>query len=233
MCVAAECTGKSGFLVAEDDSTFKQLTNGMHINSYEGIENGPITIRQKLLSLELQKDKDKSHTEIMIDNFFMVKSLGLVVLGKVVRGKAEVHDKLTILPAGKEVEIKSIQIHDKDVKNCELGRLGAVLKGIEYEQMDKGSLLVANQSQFVCAESFELEASVSKFSKKGIEENGVYYLSYGLQFVHAKAGCALKSGQSGKVMLSCDRKFAFRKSERVLICNPNEAPTVIGWGKVT
>ena len=55
-------------------------------------------------------------TQIVIDHCFDVKGVGTVALGKVISGKVSQYDKLFHLPSKTEILVKSIQMHDDDVK---------------------------------------------------------------------------------------------------------------------
>ncbi len=227
MCVAIECSGKKGFVIADDIDNFRKTTNGLIVSGYDRVDED-IDLRKKILEKEL--DYQEAPAEILVDNYFMVKSTGLVILGKVKSGTINIHDKMFLLPEEKEAEIKSIQINDKNVDYCKNTRLGAVLKGIYYNDLQKGSILVKEKEAFIFNKTVELDVEVSKFSRHGIKENSIYYLSYGLQFVLAKAKGSLGSGKKGNVVFECEKKLAYRKGERVIIANPNDMPRTIGYG---
>ena len=63
-------------------------------------------------------NETKVRTEILIDQIFQVKSVGTVALGTVRRGVVKVHDNLILLPNNIKSDIRSIQVHDKDVKEA-------------------------------------------------------------------------------------------------------------------
>ena len=52
---------------------------------------------------------------IPIDHVFNVRGVGTVILGVIKQGAIKTHDQLKVLPSGKEILIKSIQMHDDPV----------------------------------------------------------------------------------------------------------------------
>ena len=52
---------------------------------------------------------------IPIDHAFGVKGIGTVILGVIRQGTVKTYDQLNILPSGKSILVKSIQMHDDPV----------------------------------------------------------------------------------------------------------------------
>ncbi|MCI4361477.1 MAG: hypothetical protein L3J91_07200, partial [Thermoplasmata archaeon] len=59
--------------------------------------------------------------QVPIDHAFPVKGVGAVALGVVRRGSLTAHEKLRLFPTPKLVEIRSIQVHDVDVRAARTG----------------------------------------------------------------------------------------------------------------
>ncbi|MEM3609936.1 MAG: EF-Tu/IF-2/RF-3 family GTPase [Candidatus Anstonellales archaeon] len=230
LCLAAELSEKKGYVVSQFYEEYKEITKGLKINNYELLSENLNEIKEKLL-IELEKNKmyySNEDVNIIVDNYFIVKSIGLVAIGKLESGRLKVHDKLKILPQNKEVEIKSIQVFDKDVKETENSRVGIVLKGIDYSEMDKGNILTTNENDYVVSKDVKLRVDASKFSKSGVQENKIYYLNYGLQFVKAIALEDVKPSESKIIRFKTEKEFVINKKKKVLIANPNEFPRIIG-----
>ena len=231
--VAAECLAKQGFVITQDESSFRNLSKGMFVNGFklmEGEQKEPSSMRDFLLSLELSKSFERSSAKMIIDNYFNVKGVGLVLLGKVEGGSIGVHDELTLLPQNKKISIKSIQVQDVDVKECVLGRAGVVPKGVEFDELTKGSILTATPQDYLVTNKPELNCSVSKFTKQGIIENSICYISCGMQFISGTALSSIPPGESKKCTFELEKNIVLEKEERILICNLNQMPRVIGFG---
>jgi selenocysteine-specific translation elongation factor len=71
-----------------------------------------------------------------------VKGVGAVALGVVRRGTLRAHERLHLFPTRKDVEVRSIQVHDVDRKEAECGeRVGVSLKGVDAEELERGQTL--------------------------------------------------------------------------------------------
>lgn len=80
--------------------------------------------------------------EVPIDHAFPVKGVGAVALGVVRRGTLRAHDRLHLYPTRKEVEVRSLQVHDIDRKEATCGeRVGVALRGIDAEELSRGQVL--------------------------------------------------------------------------------------------
>ena len=80
--------------------------------------------------------------EVPLDHAFPVKGVGAVALGVVRRGRLAAHDRLRLYPTAKEVEVRSIQVHDVDRKDAEVGeRVGVSLKGVDADELARGQTL--------------------------------------------------------------------------------------------
>jgi selenocysteine-specific translation elongation factor len=80
--------------------------------------------------------------EVPIDHAFPVKGVGAVALGVVRRGTLHAHDRLRLFPTPKEVEVRSVQVHDIDRKEASCGeRVGVSLKGVDADELERGQVL--------------------------------------------------------------------------------------------
>jgi selenocysteine-specific translation elongation factor len=76
---------------------------------------------------------------VRLDHAFPVKGVGAVALGLVTRGTVHAHDKLRLFPDPRIVELRSIQVHDVDVKEAGAGeRVGLALRGVEADELSRG-----------------------------------------------------------------------------------------------
>ena len=79
---------------------------------------------------------------VPIDHSFPVKGVGAVALGVVRQGTLKAHERLRLYPTPKEIEIRSIQVHDIDRKEAMSGeRVGVALRGIEADELSRGQVL--------------------------------------------------------------------------------------------
>ena len=126
-----------------DESRLDLMIKGTVIEGYKKIEKDKI--REDLANFAVIKKDGK--TSIVIDHTFDVKGVGTVALGKVLSGKVTQYDKILHHPSKTEAMIKSIQMHDDDVKDSVCpARVGLSLKNIKHDEITRGDIL-SNDSE--------------------------------------------------------------------------------------
>ena len=94
--------------------------------------------------------KDQKRFRLNIDRVFSVKGFGTVVTGTIISGKVSVGDTLTLYPQLKNVRVKNIQNHGKDVEHLESGKRCAInLANIEKDEVKRGDVLAHPDSIYV------------------------------------------------------------------------------------
>ena len=82
-------------------------------------------------------------TRLWIDRAFTLRGIGTVVTGTLWSGAIAEGDELRVEPAGFEVRVRSVHVHDRPVEVAEAGRRVAVgLPGVERRRLDRGQALV-------------------------------------------------------------------------------------------
>jgi selenocysteine-specific elongation factor len=82
-----------------------------------------------------------------IDRVFTIKGAGTVVTGTLWSGRIARGDTLVLLPAGREVRVRSVEVHDDAVQQADAGQRVAVnLSGIGVRELSRGDALVAGDS---------------------------------------------------------------------------------------
>ena len=83
-------------------------------------------------------------TRMYVDRSFSVPGFGTVVTGTLWSGGIEPGDQLRLEPSGRDVRVRSVQVHDRDVDRAEPGQRVAVsLPGVERAEVVRGDVLVA------------------------------------------------------------------------------------------
>jgi len=215
-------------------------TNKDAPNAFEGID----ALKEQIHKLgdEIaveQKTKDGLPARVVIDHFFNVTGIGIVILGRVLQGTLRAHDKIGLYPVDKKVDVRSIQTHDIDVKEAGTGsRVGVGLKGLLERELERGFLLSDNE---LIASEFEMECTLSKFAKGGTKSDDVLHMFVGLQSdpVRVKkitVGGAEKdkinAGETGVLKLEGGKKIAYRKDDLFLFASLAENQRFTATGKV-
>jgi selenocysteine-specific translation elongation factor len=157
------------------------ITKGTSVGSFFIGTRDPVKILDVLKRLLPKRDTD-SPVVVVVDHSFSVKGVGEVVLGFVKKGIVRKYDKLTLLPANKEVLVRSIQMQDEDFDQAEAGaRVGLAIKDATVEQMRRGLVLCALGSVQM-GSRLKLSFQKSSFYSDGLRE-GTFHVTVGMQTV--------------------------------------------------
>jgi selenocysteine-specific elongation factor len=97
-----------------------------------------------------------------VDRVFTLRGIGTVVTGTLWSGTVGEGDQLRLEPAGRDVRVRSVQIHDTAVDRAEAGqRVALNLPGIERTDVRRGDALVAVDS---FPRSYRLEVELSELA---------------------------------------------------------------------
>ncbi len=87
---------------------------------------------------------DTGPTRLYVDRAFTLRGIGTVVTGTLWSGSIGEGDELRLEPGGRDVRVRSVQVHDESVERADAGRRVAVaLPGIERTDVRRGDALVA------------------------------------------------------------------------------------------
>jgi selenocysteine-specific elongation factor len=83
-------------------------------------------------------------TRLPIDRVFSMKGFGTVVTGTLVSGRIEQDEELVLLPSGRTVKVRGVQVHGEKQAAASAGQRVAVnLGGVEVSDVARGETLVA------------------------------------------------------------------------------------------
>jgi selenocysteine-specific elongation factor len=79
-----------------------------------------------------------------IDRAFSMKGFGTVVTGTLVSGRIAVDDEMAVLPQGRKVKVRGIQVHGRAAAAATAGQRTAInLGGVEMSEVSRGETLAA------------------------------------------------------------------------------------------
>src|SRR5438132_620302 len=91
-----------------------------------------------------QREAVEGPARLYVDRVFSLRGIGTVATGTLWSGSIGEGDALRAEPAGLEVRVRSVQVHDRPVERAEAGqRVAVALPGIERTQLRRGDALVA------------------------------------------------------------------------------------------
>ena len=203
MVIALAATGKKGLLVLKNPETadraramVKERLRGWVAMEWSG-EESLRRFREILPGTSVTRDAASLCT-VVLDHAFSVRGVGTVALGFVLRGVLHVHDELRLSPLDKSVLVRSIQRFDVDQEDAPPGsRVGVSLKGVEPEEIERGSLLTADARVLSQPEVTVKPFHRIEFAKDPLDPgNRGYHLQVGLfarPVVLGEVGTALRA----------------------------------------
>ena len=225
--IALDTLGKKEGILSHsydvDETRLNTMIKGTVLEHYRKVNSS--NIKEEISKLpSISKD---GNTQIVIDHCFDVKGVGTVALGKVISGKVTQYDKLFHLPSKTEILVKSIQMHDDDVKeSVSPARVGLSLKNIKPEDVSRGDILSSDQSIEIVNE-LSLDFKQNQFYKNNISENEMCLVCVGLQ---TKAG---KFQSTSPVKLILDKPIAILPHDICVLLKPeSQSVRIIGSGKI-
>ena len=225
--IALDTLGKKEGILSHsydvDETRLNTMIKGTVLEHYRKVNSS--NIKEEISKLpSISKD---GNTQIVIDHCFDVKGVGTVALGKVISGKVTQYDKLFHLPSKTEILVKSIQMHDDDVKeSVSPARVGLSLKNIKPEDVSRGDILSSDQSIEIVNE-LSLDFKQNQFYKNNISENEMCLVCVGLQI---KAG---KFQSTSPVKLILDKPIAILPHDICVLLKPeSQSVRIIGSGKI-
>lgn len=93
-------------------------------------------------SLSKTENIDEEFFRMFIDRIFSIAGFGTVVTGSVISGSLKINDKVFLLPAEKELRVRRLEKHGKEVREVVFGNRAAInLIGMKKEEFNRGMVL--------------------------------------------------------------------------------------------
>ncbi len=205
-----------------DETRLNSMIKGTVLERYKKVRSSDI--KQEINKLPPLSKEGK--TKIIIDHCFDVKGVGTVVLGKVIQGKVKQYDSLKLLPSGKDVVIKSIQMHDETVNEAiSPARVGLSLKDVKVDDVGRGDYLCEDDSEGVTSE-IALDFVQNPFYKGDISVNQMCLVSLGLQI---KPG---KVSSTNPFSIKLEKPLVLSNEITIILKPESQTIRILGSGKI-
>lgn len=206
-----------------DESKLDAMIKGTVVEKYTKVDQDKI--KDEMDKFEPISNDDSS--EMVIDHCFDVKGVGTVILGKVTNGKIKQYDNLKLYPAGIDVLIKSIQMHDDPVDESVCpARVGLAVKGVTPDEVGRGDVISTEGVVDVKTE-IELDFQKSPFYKSEIAENQGCLVNIGLQIKAAKFSSVYP------LKLAFEKPIVCKKGQIAVILKPESTTIrILGSGSI-
>ncbi|MGC8496313.1 MAG: EF-Tu/IF-2/RF-3 family GTPase [Candidatus Micrarchaeia archaeon] len=205
--VASSLAGKK--VLFTNDNDISKILSGLSID-YEIVDRASV-IEKIIQNGKNKKVENEGQTRVDIDRAFNVKGIGTVLLGIVTKGKVKAHDSL-YHSSGKQVQIRSIQSQDEDIEEAETGvRVGLAVKGMEYDEFDKGDIL--SNKPIAPTKSISVKVTKSPLVSETIEKGKRYEI--GSNFSYSKA--TVESVNGDIITLALERAISLEQGDICLM----------------
>ena len=184
----------------------------------EGIDD----LRAELgrLADDVEHARADAPMRLPVDRSISIPGFGTVVTGTLWSGSVAAGDRLRLEPSGRDVRVRSVQVHDRDVERAEAGqRVALSLPGVERGDVGRGEALVAPGAY---PTSFRLDVVLDEIVPIG--ENARVHVHHGTADVPARV---VRLGDRF-AQLRLDRPVVAARGDRVVL----RAETTLGGGAV-
>ena len=105
--------------------------------------SGVAELRQALARLAGDRQRPATGPpRLPIDRVFSMRGFGTVVTGTLIAGRVRQDDELVLLPSGRDVKVRGVQVHGQAQAEAEAGQRVAVnLSGVDVGEIDRGEIL--------------------------------------------------------------------------------------------
>jgi selenocysteine-specific elongation factor len=104
-------------------------------------------LRSALARIAVEGERDDAPARLYVDRVFTLRGIGTVATGTLWSGRVATGDMLRAEPAGRDVRVRSVQVHDRAVDVAEAGqRVAVALPGVERTEVRRGDVLVARDA---------------------------------------------------------------------------------------
>ncbi|HEY6231452.1 MAG TPA: selenocysteine-specific translation elongation factor [Pyrinomonadaceae bacterium] len=172
-------------------------------------------------------------TRLPIDRAFTMKGFGAVVTGTLVAGQIATGDELELLPIGRRVRVRGVQVHGAAVEQAGSGQRTAVnLAGIDAAELERGMVL-APVGRLQSTQIIDVQLSVLPSSPRRIRTRSRVRVHLGTAEVLARvrvleAAGEIAPGDTGFAQLRFERPVVALHDERFIIRSYSPAETIAG-----
>ncbi len=170
-----------------------------------------------------------------IDRAFTMKGFGTVVTGTLVSGRIGVDDEMVLLPSGRRVKVRGLQVHGSPAAEAVAGQRTAInLGGVDVAQIDRGETLTVPNTLSVTRHVDAVVDLVA--STKALKHGARVRMHNGTAEVLGRVSIAGEAGDVAPgarafVRLRLERPAVLTRGDRFII-RAYSPPVTIGGGVV-
>lgn len=172
-------------------------------------------------------------TRLPVDRAFTMKGFGTVVTGTLVSGQIAEADDLELLPVGRRVRARGIQVHGNEMAQAEPGQRTAVnLAGIDVEDVERGMVL-ADSGRLRSTQIIDVELQILPDAPRPVRTRARVRLHIGSAEVLARVrvlneGGEIKPGAHDFAQLRLESPIVALNGDRFIVRSYSPARTIAG-----
>jgi len=208
-------------------------------------------VRRELLAAArrvVREDRSRRVPRLFVDRAFTMRGFGPVVTGTLDAGRIAVEDTLTLLPAGRDVRVRRVEVHGEERREAFSGeRTSLNLAGVDRSDLGRGQALVPkgalDASSVLTAEvtvlpglaaplpdGMRVRVHLGTADVAGRLSSAVTGPAGGAD-TDGPAGRAYRPGETAFAQLLLETPVAARPGDRFILRRPSPAET-LGGGRV-
>ena len=171
---------------------------------------------------------------LAIDRVFTLTGAGLVVSGSVYSGRVAVGDKLLLSPAGAEVRVRALHVHDTaadEARQGERAALNLAGPGARRSDIKRGDWLV-HPAAHAPTRRIDARIRILPSEAKPLKHETPAHLHLGALEVPCRVAVLkrreIAAGKSGLVQIICDRIITAHALDRLILRDQSARRTIAG-----
>jgi len=175
---------------------------------------------------------DAGAARLPIDRVFPVEGIGTVVTGTLWSGTVRPGDALELLPSGKPVRVRQVQVHDQTVEEAHAGQRSALaIHGVPRESVTRGDWL-ATPGRFKPSHVLDVRVTLLGSAPKPLGSRSRLRCHLGASEILGRAVLferdALPPGESCYAQLRLEAPATASSGDRIVIRSYSPALTIAG-----
>jgi selenocysteine-specific elongation factor len=214
-------------------------------NSFlEGAASVPVSVRTgagldefrdalRKIAGEIPPRSNDYITRLPIDRAFTMKGFGAVVTGTLVSGEITEGSELELLPPGKRVRARGVQVHGAAVNRAHIGQRTAVnLGGVDVNEIERGMVLTL-PGRLASTQIIDVQVTMLPGAPRSIRTRSRVRIHHGSAEVLARVRVLSNSGeippgQTGFAQLRLEAPVVAVEDDRFIIRSYSPAQTIAG-----
>jgi selenocysteine-specific elongation factor len=191
-------------------------------------------LKRALLALAFDEESTARETRgvrLPVDRAFSIAGFGPVVTGSLVSGTVSRDQKLDLLPAGKPVRVRRLEVHGREVPEARAGeRVSANLAGVELEDLRRGVVL-GTPGAFAVSALLTARVEILPGAppvKSGDRLSFHHYSAEARAVARVIGARTVAGGEAGRIQLRLSRKVAALPGDRFVLRRLSPVETIGG-----